>query len=140
LATALDLPVSDHLVADGEPLPRTKFYVPGSILRARVDSTHPLAAGMGSSVDVFFDESPAFQLNADAEARGVTRVAWFEGTKPLRSGWAWGQEALDGGTAVVGASVGRGTVYLFGPEILQRGQAHGTFPFLFNAIYWGTAR
>jgi hypothetical protein len=139
LAAALDLPVTDHLVADGEPLPRTRFYVPGSILRARVDSTHPLAAGMGSSADVFFDESPAFALAPDAAARGVTRVAWYEGSEPLRSGWAWGQAALDGGAAVVAAQVGKGTVYLFGPEIVQRGQPHGTFKWLFNAIYWGAA-
>jgi hypothetical protein len=140
LASALDLPVSDHLVADGEPLPRTKFYVPGSIVRARVDATHPLAAGMDTAVDVFFDESPVFALPPDAASRGVTRVAWYEGKAPLRSGWAWGQEALDGGAAVVAASVGKGTVFLFGPEILQRGQPHGTFRFFFNAIYWGTGR
>jgi len=137
LAAALDLPVSDHLAADGEPLPRTKFYVPGSILRAHVDTTHPLAAGLPSPLDVFFDESPAFRLNPDAAAKGVTQVAWYEGAEPLRSGWAWGQEALDGGAAAVVAPVGRGRVYLFGPEILQRGQSHGTFPLLFNAIYWG---
>jgi hypothetical protein len=140
LASTLDLPLSDHLMADGKPLPRTQFYVPGSVLRAQVDSTHPLAAGMGSSVDVFFDESPAFALAPDAAARGATRVAWYQGKEPLRSGWAWGQEALDGGAAVVAASVGKGKAFLFGPEILQRGQSHGTFKWLFNAIYWGTAR
>jgi hypothetical protein len=139
LASALELPISDHLVADGEPLPRTKFFVPGSILRAEVDTTHPLAAGIGSAVDVFFDNSPVFALGPDAAARGVSRVAGYQGKAPLRSGWAWGQEALDGGAAVVAASLGKGKVFLFGPEILQRGQSHGTFPFLFNAIYWGTA-
>ena len=138
LASALGLPVSDHLVAEGAPLPSTKFYVPGSVLRAEVDTAHPLAAGMGPVVDVFFDESPAFALAPDAASRAVTRVAWYQGTAPLRSGWAWGQEALDGGAAIVAASVGKGKVFLFGPEILQRGQPHGTFKFLFNAIYWGT--
>jgi hypothetical protein len=139
LASALGLPVSDHLVADGAPLPNTKFYVPGSVVRAAVDTAHPLAAGVGPAVDVFFDESPVFALAADAASHGATRVAWYQGKTPLRSGWAWGQEALDGGAAIVAASVGRGKVFLFGPEILQRGQPHGTFKFLFNAIYWGTA-
>jgi hypothetical protein len=91
-------------------------------------------------VDVFFDESPVFALAPDAAAHGVTRVAWYQGKAPLRSGWAWGQEALDGGAAIVTASVGKGRVFLFGPEILQRGQPHGTFKFLFNAIYWGTGQ
>jgi len=31
--------------------------------------------------------------------------------------------------------MGRGKVYLFGPEITFRAQPHGTFKFLFNAIY-----
>jgi hypothetical protein len=138
LATYLSLPVSDYLVDNGEPLPQTKFYVPGSILRAEVDTTQPLAAGMPAQVDVFFDHSPVFALGPDAAARGVRRVAWFASKTPLRSGWAWGQEHLDGGTAIVEARVGKGKVFLFGPEILERGQPHGTFKFLFNAIYYGT--
>ena len=54
---------------------------------------------------------------------------------PLRSGWAWGQNYLEGGTAAIEASVGRGKLYLFGPEITFRAQPHGTFKFLFNGIY-----
>jgi hypothetical protein len=30
-------------------------------------------------------------------------------------------------------------VLLFGPEITFRAQAHGTFKFLFNAIYYGAS-
>ena len=54
---------------------------------------------------------------------------------PLRSGWAWGQEHLDGGLAIVDAPVGKGRLALFGPQVLFRGQPHGTFKFLFNGIY-----
>ena len=59
---------------------------------------------------------------------------------PLRSGWAWGQHYLAGGAAVVEASVGKGKVFLFGPEITFRAQPHGTFKFLFNGIYYGTSQ
>jgi hypothetical protein len=38
---------------------------------------------------------------------------------------------------VVAATVGRGTAVLLGPEILFRGQPHGTFKFFFNALYLG---
>mgnify|MGYP003338352974 CR=1 FL=1 len=39
-----------------------------------------------------------------------------------------------GGTAAVEAKVGKGHVFLFGPEITFRAQPHGTFKFLFNGI------
>jgi hypothetical protein len=65
----------------------------------------------------------------------VTPVAWFETDAPLRSGWAWGQHYLKGGLAVAEARVGSGKLYLFGPEIANRGQPHGTFKFLFNGIF-----
>jgi hypothetical protein len=136
LASYLDLPVTDYLVSeDGEPLSRNEFFVPGSVLRLEVDQTHPLAAGVPSQVDAHFDNSPVFALAPDAESRGVKRVAWFGSASPLRSGWAWGQEHLEGGTAIVEARVGRGRVFLFGPEILERGQTHGTFKFFFNALF-----
>lgn len=38
------------------------------------------------------------------------------------------------------ADVGKGKLFLFGPEITVRGQPHGTFKFLFNGIYYGTAQ
>jgi hypothetical protein len=41
--------------------------------------------------------------------------------------------------AVIDAPLGRGRVLLFGPEINFRAQSHGTFKFLFNAIYYGKA-
>jgi zinc carboxypeptidase len=135
LATYLQLPIENHLVENGAPIPRTKFYVPGSVLSARVDITNPLAYGMTERMDIFFDNSPVFKLGANAASAGVKAVAWFDGKTPLRSGWAWGQQYLDGGVAAIEARVGKGKVLLFGPEILKRAQPHGTFKFLFNGIY-----
>jgi hypothetical protein len=139
LAYSLDLPISNALVertASGgdRPLPGDKFYVPGSVLRVAVDSTADVAAGSKGHVDVFFDNSPVFTLNPDAQLKGVKPVAWFDSAMPLRSGWGWGQDYLEGGVAMATAKVGRGTLYLFGPEVLFRGQPHGTFKFFFNAI------
>jgi hypothetical protein len=36
---------------------------------------------------------------------------------------------------VIDATVGKGKLFLFGPEITFRGQPAGTFKFLFNGIY-----
>jgi hypothetical protein len=135
LAEHFQLPVENHLVENGEPLPRSKYFVPGSLLTARVDTTHPLAAGMRERTDFFFDNSPVFRLKPDAAAAGVRAIATFDSAAPLRSGWAWGQKYLEGGVIALEAPVGQGRVVLYGPEILQRAQPHGTFKLLFNALY-----
>jgi hypothetical protein len=139
LAEALQLPVGNHLAENGAPLPRAKYFVPGSVLSVRVDATHPIAAGMSTRADVFFDNSPVFALGPGAAAAGIRTIASFDSPTPLRSGWAWGQKYLDGGIAALEAPLGKGRVLLFGPEILQRAQPHGTFKLLFNAMM-GSAR
>ena len=103
----------------------------------RLSNTHPLTWGMDEYADVMFSNAPTYRFPAEAEAKqhNLTRLAWFDTKTPLRSGWAWGQERLQGGLAAAQASVGRGTIYLFGPEILFRAQPHGTFKFLFNGIH-----
>jgi hypothetical protein len=140
LAGHFRLPVASHLAenVDGrqQPLQAAKYYVPGSVLRANVDNTHPLAYGVETQVDFFYDNSPLFRLAPGAEQQGVQRVAWFE-ANPLRSGWAWGEQYITGGVAAVEAAFGRGRVILFGPEVAFRAQPHGTFKFLFNGIHHG---
>ena len=140
LAQLMQLPVSSHLTEkspDGStrPIPAEKFYVPGSILRVAVDTTAPIAHGITNPVDVFFDNSPVFELLPDATMKGVRPVAWFDSATPLRSGWAYGQGYLQSGVQILDATVGAGKLYLFAPEITFRAQPHGTFKFLFNGIY-----
>jgi hypothetical protein len=144
LAKHLGLAITSALVEQREgkeqPLPREKYYVPGSVLQVRVDSTLPIAHGLPSRVDVLFDDSPAFRLGDGAAGQGIRRIAWFDTDAPLRSGWAWGQQYLKDATAMAEARVGRGTLYLFGPEITFRAQPHGTFKLLFNGIFLGGVR
>ncbi len=139
LANQLGLKLESHLVAkdaDGKEkaLGRDKFYVPPSVLRAKVDPAHPLAWGMEDEVDLMFANSPTFRLLPVEGKSNLSRVAWFAGKTPLRSGWAFGQEHLDGGVAVIDAKVGKGRLVLCGPQVLFRAQPHGTFKFFFNAI------
>jgi hypothetical protein len=144
-ARALGLPVRDYLTdlgADGleRTLPDDKFYIPGSLLRMSVDNTNPVAFGMANQVDVFFDDSPVFKLEPAVESQPVSRVGWFAGKQLLESGWAWGQQYLDGDTAVAEAAVGKGKVVLLGPEVNFRDQSHGTYKLLFNSLYYGSAK
>jgi hypothetical protein len=119
--------------------PAVKSFIPGSVVRASVDNATPIGYGFEEQVDMFFDNSPVFRLDPAAASRGVRAVAWFATPAPLRSGWAVGQEHLENTVAVVDAPVGKGRVVLFGPEIAFRAQSHGTFRFLFNGIYSGSA-
>jgi len=139
LAQQFKLPIENHLVENGQPLPASKFFVPGSVLSVKVDTTDALAYGMSERTDVFFDNSPVFKLGPGAGAAGVRAFAWFDSPTPLRSGWAWGQKYLEGGVAAIEARIGKGRVVLYGPEILQRAQPHGTFKLLFNALYQSVA-
>jgi hypothetical protein len=140
LARQLDLPVTDHLVENGQPLPRTRFYTPGSVLAARFDVNQPIAYGLAEVTHVFFDDSPVFRLAPGADTSAVRRVGWFDSATPLRSGWSWGQRYLENGLAAVEVSLGKGRVVLFGPEVLKRAQPHPTFKLLFNGIYASASR
>ncbi len=135
----LGVPITSALTersADGSEvrLSGTKFYVPGSVLQASVDNTIPISYGLPDKLDVFYDNSPAFRLVPGAGLKNTHPIAWFASPQPLRSGWAWGEQYLNGAVEALEAKVGEGSVYLFAPEITFRGQPHGTFKFLFNAI------
>ncbi len=90
---------------------------------------------------MFFENSPVFKLQPTVElkrhvaSRLVRREAGFG-----QPGWVWGQQYLDGGTAVAEASVGEGKVVLLGPEVNFRDQPHGTYKLLFNGLYYGSAK
>jgi hypothetical protein len=144
MAETLGIPITNYMTEMGpdrkvHSLPQDKFYVPGSLLKIAVDNTNLLAYGMPDKVDVFFDSSPVFKLGPDAALKHTSAVGWFAGPEVLDSGWAWGQQYLDGGTAIAEASLGEGKVVLLGPEVAFRAQPHGTFKFLFNGLYLGSA-
>jgi hypothetical protein len=140
MGAALGVPVTNLLTttgADGKtkPISSTDFYVPGSILTAKVDPADPLAYGVPETVNVFYNNNPVFS----GTGPGVRKVSWFASDDPLVSGWAWGQKRLNGGAGIVDATVGKGHVFLMAPEVTQRGQPYATFKFLFNGVLLGSA-
>ncbi len=137
LAERLGLPISDYLVdpSTGEHFAAEEYFIPGSILSIDIDTSSPLTRGLSSPMDVMFNRSPVFEVGM---AEGVRTIGTY-GESPLRSGWAWGQEHVEGGAAVIEADIGEGKLFVFGPEVAFRAQTHGTFPFLFNGIYYPSA-
>jgi hypothetical protein len=144
IASHLGIPAGSGLVeiVNGveRRLPNDKFYVPGSVLSIDVDPANPLAYGFDAKVDVMWENSPALKLGPDAALRGVKTVGWFSSDAPLKSGWAWGQQYLKGLATALDVSYGKGKVFIFTPEITFRAQPHATFKFLFNGIYYGSAK
>jgi hypothetical protein len=144
MAQLLGVPITSALVeknAEGKdaPLPREKFYIPGSLMRVTIDNTDPLAYGMPQTADVDFDNSPVFLITPSDTVKPA-KVAWYSGKETLDSGWALGRAYLDGGTAIAEATIGQGKVIVIGPEVTFRGQPHGTFKLLFNGLFYGNAQ
>jgi hypothetical protein len=144
LAEALALPVREGLYredAQGEEtrLTRTEFYCPGSLLRLETEAHDFTAFGVPERLCGMFRNSPVFALSA--ENPGTVRVvARYAAGDCLASGWAIGQKHLGGKAAVLRAEVGRGQVFLFGADVIYRGQPHASFKLVFNAIQGGSAR
>jgi hypothetical protein len=124
------LPVRD--VVDG--LPRTDFYVPGSILRIELDTSNPIAAGMPNKSIAWAENSPVFEVLELSMLR-MRVIAWYPKDKdPLLSGWLLGGERIKGKAALVEVDMGKGRIILFGFRPQYRGQSLATYPLFFNAI------
>ena len=124
-----------HLAVENsvDGLDRKDFFIPGSILKALNDTSHPIAYGYERLSAIFFRRSPAFSVN---EGHSVVKYP----THSLLSGWLTGEDKLVIKSAIVDVPCGEGKVILIGFPVVYRGQSHGTFRYLFNAIYYGPAK
>ena len=136
------LPVRNLLRAPaaGEPA----FYCPGSLVRLDVETGHPLAFGMPKQAVAFSSGGAAFEVSVapayNKDGQEVRTVARYASRDLLSSGWISGEKAVLGKAALVEARHGQGRVVLFGFRPQFRGQPWGTFKFLLNAVYLGSAR
>ncbi len=131
----LNLPVVNALGGEASGPEGSRFFAPGSIFGTVLGGVgggggpkSPITLGVPDSLKVYFESSAAFTVSAPARA-----LATYP-HEPLRSGYARFQERLEGKAALVEAPVGSGRVILFGFRPQFRGQTHGTFKLLFNAV------
>jgi hypothetical protein len=127
------LPVRDVVAG----LPRTDFYVPGSILSIELDTSHPLARGMSRNSIAWVEDSPVFEVvtGGSITASQVKVVGSYPVAKePLLSGWLLGGNRIKGKAALVEVQWGKGRIVLFGFRPQYRAQSMATYPLLFNAI------
>jgi len=126
------LPVRD--VVDG--LPRTDFYVPGSILRIQLNPSDPITKGMPRELIAWVENSPVFELSDNFFGFPWGKVlAWYPfNGDPLLSGWLLGGDRIKGKAALVEVGMGKGRIILFGFRPQYRGQSLATYPLFFKAI------
>ncbi|MEN3328732.1 MAG: hypothetical protein V7638_3539 [Acidobacteriota bacterium] len=120
-------------------LPRTDFYVPGSILRIELDTSHPIARGMPKETIAWAEDSPVFEVTNDPDASvpasNVHVIASYAaGKDPLLSGWLLGGDLIKGKAALVEVTMGKGRVILFGFRPQYRAQSLATYPLFFNSL------
>ena len=118
------------------------FAIAGSILRAQVAPGHPVTDGLPGEVAVFQDEALAFDtvLPGPEMERRVLATYPAAPTDILLSGWMRGPEAIARKAAAVALTYGKGKVVLLGFRAQHRAQTPATYPFLFGALYWSTAK
>lgn len=114
------------------------FGCPGSLLRARVATDHPVTWGMPADAALFVDKAIAFQTQPPAGEldRAVLATYPEDPRDVLLSGWITGEDKLVRRAAAVAVTLGKGKIVLLGFRAQHRAQTAGTYPFLFNSLWW----
>jgi hypothetical protein len=139
---------------------RTNFSIPGSLLGATVDTSHPLAWGMDENVALNFVNGSAFDilgqegcvddllnqnqcyevlrgsrpLKQYEDVPALVSIVSFADEDLLMSGWAHGTEHIAGKSALARVAHGDGQVIVYGFRPQFRGQPRGTYKLIFNAL------
>jgi hypothetical protein len=125
------LPVTNVLTG----LSQSQFFCSGSLLKVEIkEPTHPVVAGLPSTVAVMFERNAAFDTKTGF--RGKVLASYMKDRNPLMSGFLLGADLIQGKGAAMDVNYGTGHVILLGFRPQWRGQAHGTYKFLFNALYY----
>jgi hypothetical protein len=127
-----DLPVTNVVAG----LRSDQFFCSGAILRTDVKE-HPVTAGLPAQADILFERNEVFDTKAGF--RGTVLASYIDHRNPLRSGYLIGADRIEGKAAALDVVLGQGHVILIGFRTQWRGQSHGTYKFLFNAMYYNNS-
>lgn len=126
-----------------DPEDPSGYYCPGSLLRINVDTTHPINFGMPPEAIAMSTGGQAFEITVLPEFnegdREVRSLAKYASSQVLASGWIAGERVVAGKSIALESRLGQGRIVMFGFRPQFRGQSHGTYKMLLNAIYLGSA-
>lgn len=129
-----------------------KFFIPGTLIRANVDTNHPLAVGMQDEIATMFSRSRAFDINHQYPGRrsdgeryiyqqdvkvpesDVDVIVRYSDKNLLMSGWALGEKNIAGKAAMVRVPMGKGQVVMFAFRPQFRDQPRASYKLIFNSI------
>ena len=81
-----------------------------------------------------FERNPVFDTRQGF--RGRVLASYVKDRNPLLSGFLLGADRIQGKAAALDADYGKGHIILLAFRPQWRGQSHGTYKFLFNALYY----
>lgn len=129
-----------------------RFFIPGSLIRANVETDHPLAVGMQEEIATMFSRSRAFDINHQFPGRrsngeeillqkdvqvpmsDVEVVVSYSDKDLLMSGWATGERNIAGKAAMVRVPMGKGQIIMFAFRPQFRDQSRASYKLIFNSI------
>ncbi|MBN3035370.1 MAG: hypothetical protein JW861_07265 [Bacteroidales bacterium] len=120
-----------------ERLSKQGLYCPGSLVRVRLRTDHPLTYGMPEETGVFFRGREVFSTSVpdfDMDRRVIAR---FPEKDILMSGYCEKEELLSDKTVMVWLRKGQGQLVLFGFSPQFRASTQATYKLLFNALLLG---
>ncbi|GIS81110.1 MAG: hypothetical protein CM1200mP14_26760 [Gammaproteobacteria bacterium] len=134
-----DVPVRNAL----EDVSRSDLFLPASLLRIELDEDHPLTVGSPIEVAAKWAGGRAYEpTDFGGDAGQVQAVgSWAEDPDQLlMSGVIVGAENLAGKGAILDVEYGNGRILMYGFRVQHRGQTHGTYKLLFNALLKNSPR
>ena len=127
----LNLPVT-NVLAELKP---ADFNCPGALLRIEnKEPKHPLLTGLPKQPIVMFERGPAFDTKPGF--KGKVLASYSKEGSPLVSGYLLHPERMQGKAAALDVVYGSGHVVLLGFRPQWRGQSHGSYKWMFNALYY----
>jgi hypothetical protein len=120
-----------------DKLDPSKFFCPTSILKIDVDNQSPIGYGLPEEAAAVFSGGVALEtwvpMTGDWDRKVVASYA-EDGV--LMSGWLTGEDLIARRAAVVDAQYKKGRIIMIGVACPMRGQSHGTYKFLLNALLY----